>query len=155
MGDIKITFNSGFEDIGENLIKARQENEEKKKESLFDKYQRERKEKRRERKQREKEKKEIDEQIQYQKPVEGDKNKSKKRQKLANIISKDAAKADELDLLVNSNIVTEEFKPNPKDKRFKAIYENSAYNMDPTNKDYSKIGKTFIHEQAKRRRFNE
>ena len=141
MGDIKITFNSGFEDIGENLIKARQENEEKKKESLFDKYQRERKEKRRERKQREKEKKEIDEQIQYQKPVEVGKNKSKKRQKLANIISKDAAKADELDLLVNSNIVTEEFKPNPSDKRFKAIYENSAY-MDPTNKDYSKIGKT-------------
>ena len=153
MGDIKITFNSGFEDIGENLIKARQENEEKKKESLFDKYQRERKEKRRERKQREKEKKEIDEQIQYQKPVEVGKNK--KRQKLDKIISKDAAKADELDLLVNSDMVTEEFKPNPKDKRFKAIYENSAYNMDPTNKDYSKIGKTFIHEQTKRRRFDE
>lgn len=154
-GDLKITFKSGFEDIGENLLKAKQDKDMKKNESNFEKYQRERKEKRRERKQREKEKKDLDKEMQYEVPDESaPKKHHKKGPKLSEMLNKNAATPEEIDLLMNSKNETEEFKPDPTDKRFTSIYENGAYTMDPTNKEFKKVGKAFIHEQAKKRRKN-
>ncbi len=150
-GDIKITFQSGFENIGDSLLKSKKENDAKKKETAYETYQRERKQKRRDRKQKEKEKDEMDKETMYKKPEEGTKRKHKSK-KLKNLISEDAATKDELGLVMMGDETKEDFKPNTKDKRFEAIYESGAYNMDPTHKDFKKIGKEFVNEHQKRRR---
>lgn len=150
-GDIKITFKSGFDDIGKNLVKAKKEKEEQKKESAWEAYQRERKQKKRERKQTEKEKRKLDEEMADKVPEEG-KNKKHKKKKLDKLISKDAATKEELELLVEGDATDDKFKPNTKDKRFKAIYEKGAFNIDPTHKEFTKVGKSFLDEHQKRRR---
>lgn len=149
-GDIKITFKSGFEDIGKDLLEKKKENEAKKKESAWETYQRERKQKKREKKVKDKEKKEMDDEMMYKKPEEG--GKKHKKKKLDNLISKDAATKEELELLVEGDETNNDFKPNTEDKRFKAIYEKGAYNIDPTHKEFKKVGKAFLSEHQKRRR---
>jgi hypothetical protein len=152
-GDIKITFQSGFENIGENLLKSKQEKEAQKDESTFQAYQRKKKEKKRELKQKQKEKEELDKEMMYKKPEEGGKKKHKKK-KLDNLISKDAATKEELELLVEGDGTNADFKPNTKDTRFKAIYDKSEYNIDPTHKEFNKVGKAFLNEHQNRRRKN-
>jgi len=150
-GDIKISFKSGFEDIGENLLKSKKEKESQKEESAFDTYQRERKQKRRERKQADKEKLEIDEEMKYKKPEEGLRKRHKKG-KIDDLLSKNAATTEELELLVDGDGTDANFKPNLKDNRFGAIYDKGAYNIDPTHKEFAKVGKSFLNEHQKRRR---
>jgi len=149
-GDIKITFQSGFENIGDTLLQSKKDNEAKKKESAYETYQRERKQKKRDRKMKEKEKKEIDKEMMYEKPEEGAKKKHKKH-KLKNLISEDAATKDELTLLMTGDQTKDDFEPDTTDKRFEAIYDSGAFNMDPTHKDFKKVGKAFVNEHQKRR----
>lgn len=151
-GDIKITFKSGFEDIGENLLKSKKEMEDKKKDTAYEAYQRERKEKRRIRKQQEKEKDEIDKDMMYKKPDETKRKHKSKKAKLEAMLSKDAATKEELELLVDGDQTNEEFVPNTRDTRFDAIYDKGAFNIDPTHKEFTKVGKAFIDEHQKRRR---
>ena len=149
-GDIKITFKSGFEDIGKNLIEAKKEKDEMKDESAFNKFQRERKQKKREKKLKDKEKKEQDKEMMYEKPEEPNKNKHKKV-KLQDIVSKDAATKEELKLLVEDDLEADEFKANPADSRFKAIYEKGVFSIDPTHSKANKNIKTFVKESHKRK----
>lgn len=149
-GDIKITFKSGFEDIGKDLLEKKKEKEAKTKESAWESYQRERKQKKREKKLKEKEKKDMDDEMMYKKPEEGEKKHKKK--KLDNLISKDAATKEELELLVEGDETNHDFKANTTDPRFKAIYEKGVFNIDPTHKEFTKVGKAFLNEHQKRRR---
>lgn len=149
-GDIKITFKSGFEDIGKNLMEAKKEKEEMNEVSAFEKYQRERKQKRRDKKMKDKEKKELDKEMMYEKPEEGSKPKHKKI-KLEDMVSKNAATKEELDLIVGSHIEAEEFKPDPKDTRFKAIYDKGVFSIDPTHSKANKNVNTFVKEGHKRK----
>lgn len=162
-GDIKITFSdfshskvdsntisTGYEEIGKKLIESKKEKEELNQLSAFEKYQRERKQKRREKKMKEKEKKELDKGMMYEKPDEPTKPKHKKI-KLEDIVSKNAATKEELDLLTASHIEAEEFKPDPKDNRFKAIYEKGVFSIDPTHSKANKNVNTFMKEGHKRK----
>jgi hypothetical protein len=151
-GDIKITFKSGFEDIGKDLLKSKKENEAKKQDTAYEAYQRERKEKKRERKKQEKEKTEIDNEMMYKKPDESKRKHKSKKERLDGMLSKGAATTDELGLLVNGDETNEEFKPDTKDNRFDAIYDKGAFNIDPTHKEFGKVGKEFVDEHRKRRR---
>lgn len=150
-GDIKITFKSGFEDIGVNLIKSKKENDAKKKETAYETYQRERKQKRRERKLKDKEKQEMDNKLKYKKPEERTGGKYKKK-RTEDLVSKNAATKEELALVLEGDETNEDFKPNTADTRFEAIYDSGAFNMDPTHKDFKKAGTAFVEEHQKRRR---
>ena len=130
--DMEITFNMGFEDIGNKIL---QKNEEKD-ETLWEKYQRKRKEK-----------KKISRELRKKKTGGDDFFITEEK-----INEKKIASKAELELLVDSSNKNE-FKTNVEDNRFEAIYNNSKYPIDPTHKNYKSLTHNkFLKEQLKRRK---
>ncbi len=54
------------------------------------------------------------------------------------------ASKDELALLVEDDAKRGEFVGNPEDDRFSAMRTKAAFAVDPTHKDYRKLGKGFV-----------
>lgn len=71
----------------------------------------------------------------------------------------DKKKRAELELLVGDGKmgVTADFKPNVKDKRFKAILKNKEFALDPTHKEFKKVadGEFIKSQQIKRRKLHD
>lgn len=114
---IEITFNKGFEGINEKIGNDFAIN--KKNKSVYADYLDRKKNIRREKKAEERAKK--------------DETKNKRK----GGDSKHATKK-ELNLLVDDSLKTKQFKYNNKDERFQAIFTDSKYAVDPTNKEYKK-----------------
>mmetsp|Transcript_11104 Transcript_11104/g.12477 ORF Transcript_11104/g.12477 Transcript_11104/m.12477 type:complete len:125 (+) Transcript_11104:1314-1688(+) len=117
--------------------------------TAFENYQMKRKQKRREKKLQEKEKKELDKETMFEKPTEGTKKKHKV--KLEDIVSKKAATKEELDFMFGQDETDDNFKPNPQDPRFTAIYDKGAYSIDPTHSKANKNVTSFMKENKRKK----
>lgn len=72
-----------------------------------------------------------------------EKKRKKKLEKFQTQVDKNTASKDELTLLMDEGTANKAFKPNPRDQRFKAIQEKREFAVDPTHKDYRKLGDQF------------
>lgn len=135
-GDIEIKFASGFNDLGNVILEKKKEKEE----STWEKYLRTKKEKKKARKLLEKNK--MKEEDYFIEP----KSEKKDLQKYE----------DELGLLVEVNErKTKNMNVDVSDERFKAIFEDSRYGIDPTHKDFSIEGSgKYLKEEVDRRKKN-
>ena len=121
--DMKITFNSAFDDIHERVQSKKQRDADLKKESSWQKYNWERKERKRTKKQETKRKREED--------------------------RKEATK-EELELIMGKD-TKDDFEASTTDDRFWKV-GSGAYRLDPTHQDYSKVGEKFKEFQRKRKK---
>lgn len=131
--DMEIKFTSGFTDIGNKIIEKNKEKEE----STWEKYLKKRKEKKREKKLLEKKKMTEDDYFVEPEEIERDEKKYE----------------DELKLLVDDEGKDKEFNVDVGDDRFKAIYEDSKYGINPTHKDFKVEGSgKYLKEVVDRRK---
>ena len=59
---------------------------------------------------------------------------------------------EELELLIDRKKGAEDFKIDLNDQRFKSLYKDKRYLIDPSSKDYKKAGKDFRQEQIKKKK---
>jgi len=133
--EMEIRFSSGFQDIGNKMLEKQKEKEE----STWEKYLKKRKEKKKVRKMMEKNKMKDED---YFIEPESDEKDEKKYE-------------EELELLVGDEKRHKrgEFKADVGDERFKAIYEDSKFGINPTHKDFKVEGSgKYLKEVVDRRK---
>ena len=134
---LDIKFNAGFgEDIGKEIIKKKKKEREERGDSAWEAYQRKRKEKKKEKKEKQK------------------KQKQRKHEEEV-----DETKAAELELLVAQKHQGAKDKSsiqaNVEDSRFKAVFKDKEYAIDPTSKNFRKMADgAFVNETKKRHKHN-
>ena len=131
--EMEIKFSSGFVDIGNKMNEKKKEKEE----STWEKYLKKRKEKKKAKKLLEKKK--MTEDDYFVEPEAADDRDEEKYE-------------DELNLLVDDE-KEKDFNVDIKDDRFKAIYEDSKYGINPTHKDFTVDGSgKYLKEVVDRRK---
>lgn len=135
-GDIEIKFASGFNDLGNVILEKKKEKEE----STWEKYLRTKKEKKKARKILEKNK--MKEEDYFIEPKTNKKDLEKYEDELGLLVEDNERKTKNMNVDVN-------------DERFKAIFEDSRYGIDPTHKDFSIEGSgKYLKEEVDRRKKN-
>lgn len=134
--DMEIRFTSGFQDLGNKMMEKKKEKEE----STWEKYLQKRKEKKKMRKLMDKKK--MKEEDYFIEPEQEAEERDEKKYE------------EELELLVDEKKGKRgDFNADVGDSRFKAIYEDSRFGINPTHKDFKVDGSgKYLKEVVERRK---